>query len=135
MCDRIALSGNLNKGELYMFFFKKKTDSTDTPDTPLKRKAKAMPMTKKVQFCYIKPDELTALLSGDLTSVLTLEPVNYYAEKNRYWLCVFYYKEDYSEIIMRFELYENDRKTSATDYYEINKELYSRILLKFGQRI
>ena len=118
-----------------MFFFKKKTEKAEMPDTPLKREAKAMPMTKKVQFCYIKPDELTTLLNGDLSSVLTLEPVNYYAEKNRYWLCVFYYTEDYSEIIMRFELYENDRKTTATDYYEINKELYSRILLKFGQRI
>lgn len=118
-----------------MFFFKKKTEKAETPDTPLKRKAKAMSMTKKVQFCYIKPDELTTLLNGDLSSVLTLEPVNYYAEKNRYWLCVFYYTEDYSEIIMRFELYENDRKTTATDYYDINKELYSRILLKFGQRI
>ena len=112
-----------------MFFFKKKTAGKDTADTPLKRKAKAMPMTKKVQFCYIK------LLNGDINSVLTLEPVNYYAEKNRYWLCVFYYTEDYSEIIMRFELYENDRKATATDYYEINKELYSRILLKFGQRV
>ena len=40
-----------------MFFFKKKTAGRDTADTPLKRKAKAMPMTKKVQFCYIKPDE------------------------------------------------------------------------------
>lgn len=48
-----------------MFFFKKKTAGRDTADTPLKRKAKAMP----------------------------------------------------------------------TDYYEINKELYSRILLKFGQRV
>lgn len=35
-----------------MFFFKKKTAGKDTADTPLKRKAKAMPMTKKVQFCY-----------------------------------------------------------------------------------
>lgn len=118
-----------------MFFFKKKTAGKDTADTPLKRKAKSMPMTKKVQFCYIKSDELDMLLNGDINSVLMLEPVNYYAEKNRYWLCVFYYTEDYSEIIMRFELYENDRKTTATDYYEINKELYSRILLKFGQRV
>ena len=36
-----------------MFFFKKKTDKTESADTPLKRKAKTMPMTKKVQFCYI----------------------------------------------------------------------------------
>lgn len=31
-----------------MFFFKKKTDKTESADTPLKRKAKTMPMTKKV---------------------------------------------------------------------------------------
>ena len=51
-----------------MFFFKKKTADRDTADTPLKRKAKAMPMTKKVQFCYIKPDELAVrfLLHGGL---------------------------------------------------------------------
>lgn len=79
----------LIKRGAYMFFFKKKTAGNDTADTPLKRKAKAMPMTKKVQFCYIKPDELNMLLNGDISSVLTLEPVNYYAEKNRYWLCVF----------------------------------------------
>ena len=54
-----------------MFFFKKKTDKTNTADTPLRRKAKAMPMTKKVQFCYIKPDELNMLLNGDISSVLT----------------------------------------------------------------
>lgn len=51
-----------------MFFFKKKTAGRDTADMPLKRKAKAMPMTKKVQFCYIKPDELNMLLNGDISS-------------------------------------------------------------------
>lgn len=117
-----------------MLFFKKKKEQ-EHADTPLKAKAKSLPMTKKVQFCYIKPSELSELIGSDVNAVLTLEPVNYYAEKNRYWLCVFYYNEDYSEIIMRFELYENDRKTSALDYYEISKELYSKILLKFGQRI
>ena len=115
-----------------MFLFGKKNKTTEPP---LGKRAKAMPYTKKVQFCYLDIAELKAMLTEDINSVTTLEPVNYYAEKNRYWLCVFYYTEDYSEIIMRFELYENDRKTTATDYYEINKELYSRILLKFGQRV
>ena len=55
-----------------MFFFKKKTDKTESADTPLKRKVKAMPMTKKVQFCYIKPDELTTLLNGDRRKNVTI---------------------------------------------------------------
>ncbi len=106
-----------------------------TAEPPLSKKAKSLPKTKKVQFCYIKPQELKAQLAADIGSVLSLEPVNYYAEKNRFYQCVFYFSEDYSEIIMRFELYENDRKTDATDYYEITKELYAKILLKFGQRV
>lgn len=75
------------------------------------------------------------MLTDDITSVLTLEPVNYYAEKNRYWQCIFFFDEEYTEIIMRFELYENDRKTFGGDYRTISKELYGKILLKFGQRL
>ena len=75
------------------------------------------------------------MLDSDLYSVLTLEPVNYYASKNRFYQCVFSYNEGYEEIIMVFELYENDHKTASTDFYAIDKELYAKILLKFGQRI
>lgn len=75
------------------------------------------------------------MLADDKSSVLTLEPVNYYAEKNKFYQCVFYYDEGYENIIMQFEHYENDRKTSSTDYYEIGFELFAKILLKFGQRV
>lgn len=106
-----------------------------TEDPPVAKKAKLLPSTKKVQFCYIKPKELEQMLTDDINAVLTLEPVNYYAEKNRYWQCVFFFDEEYAEIIMRFELYENDRKTFGGDYRVISKELYGKILLKFGQRL
>jgi hypothetical protein len=115
-----------------MFGFLKKNKVPAEP--PLAKKAKTMPYSKKVQFCYLKPAELTAQLDEDINSVLTLTPVNYYAEKNRYYQCVFYYNDDYSEILMNFELYENDIKKSSTAFYSIDMELYSKILLKFGQK-
>ncbi len=115
-----------------MFGFLKKSKAPADP--PLAKKAKAMPYTKKVQFCYLKLQELTAQLEEDTASVLTLTPVNYYAEKNRYYQCVFYHNDDYSEIFMNFELYENDIRKSSTPFYSIDMELYSKILLKFGQK-
>ena len=115
-----------------MFGFLKKNKVPAEP--PLAKKAKTMPYSKKVQFCYLKPAELTAQLDEDINSVLALTPVNYYAEKNRYYQCVFYYNDDYSEILMNFELYENDIKKSSTAFYSIDMELYSKILLKFGQK-
>ncbi len=114
-----------------MLFFGKKNK---TAEPPLSKKAKALPYTKKVQFCYLKQDELKAMLETDLNSVLALEPVNYYASKDKFYLCVFYYNEGYEEILMNFELHENDRKVWGGEYYAIDKELYRRILLKFGQR-
>lgn len=115
-----------------MFGLFKKNKAPAEP--PLAKKAKAMPYSKKVQFCYLKPSELISQLEEDITSVLALTPVNYYAEKNRYYLCVFYHNEEYSEILMNFELYENDIKKSSTPFYSIDMELYSKILLKFGQK-
>lgn len=101
----------------------------------LSKEAKLLPYTKKVQFCYINPKDLERQLTENIEAVLSLEPVNYYAEKNRFFQCIFFFNGDYSEIIMRFELFENDRKTFGGEYRRISKELYSRILLKFGQRI
>ncbi len=115
-----------------MLFFGKKNKAAEPA---ISKKAKNMPYSKKVQFCFIKTDELTEMLENDISGVLTLEPVNYYASKNKFYLCVFYYNEGYEEIIMNFELHENDHKVWGGNYYIINKELYSKILLKFGQRI
>lgn len=115
-----------------MSFFKRKHK---TEDPPLAKKAKLMPSAKKVQFCYIKPKELEQMLTDDITSVLTLEPVNYYAEKNRFWQCTFFFNDERTDIIMRFELYENDRKTYGGEYRQITRDLYAKILLKFGQRL
>lgn len=115
-----------------MPLFKRKSK---TQEPPIAKRAKLMPCTKKVQFCYIKPKELEQMLSDDITSVLALEPVSYYAEKTRFWQCTFFYDNEYNEIIMRLELYENDRKTFGGEYRTISKELYGKILLKFGQRL
>lgn len=113
-------------------FFRKKSTVTEDSTSKL---AKTLPRTKKVQFCYLKPQELEKSLDEDITAVLTLEPVNYYAEKSRFWQCVFFFDDEYNNIVMRFELYENDRKTYGGKYRKIGKELYAKILLKFGQKL
>ena len=44
----------------------------------------------------------------------------YYAEKNRFWQCVFFLDDEYNNIVMRFELYENDRKTNLGKYRKVS---------------
>ncbi|MBD5116037.1 MAG: hypothetical protein HDT48_00800 [Ruminococcaceae bacterium] len=117
-----------------MLFFKKKPKNGETEDNTA-RLVKTLPRSKKVQFCYLKPQELEKTLDEDISSVLAFEPVNYYAEKNRFWQCVFFFDDEYNNIVMRFELFENDRKTYGGKYRRIEKELYAKILLKFGQRV
>ncbi len=113
-------------------FFKRKNKEEEKG---LAKAAKALPYSKKVQFCYIKPKDLEQQLKENIHSVLEFEPVNYYAEKNRYYQCVFYFNSDCSTIIMRFELFENDIKTFEGECRQISKELFEKILLKFGQRL
>lgn len=112
-----------------MFLFGKKKQKDTAP------KPKAMPYTKKVQFVYKPPKDMHNMLERDLNEILDLEPVNYYADKRKYYQFVFYYNEDYSEIYLQPELYENDIKTKSFNVYSIDKELYKKILLKFGQRV
>lgn len=116
-----------------MLFFKKKQKEEAAEDN-IARLAKTLPRTKKVQFCHSKPQELEKALNEDINAVLTFEPVNYYAEKNRFWQCVFFFDNEYNNIVMRFELFENDRKIYGGKYRRIEKGLYAKILLKFGQR-
>ncbi len=115
-----------------MFFKKKKKEGLG--ENTVIEFAKTLPHTKKVQFCYLKPKELEEMLDNDINSVLKLQPVNYYAEKSRFWQCVFFFDDEYNNIVMRFELYENDRKSYNGKYRSITEELYGKILMKFGQR-
>ena len=99
------------------------------------KRAESLPRTKKVQFLPVDIDEVEELLSADLRAVLTLEPVNYYATKDRYLLCTFYYEEDYSEIYFRFEQRVNDLPKGKSRLYTCDKVLMRDILRKFGVNI
>ncbi|MCI8604233.1 MAG: hypothetical protein HFE79_08855 [Ruminiclostridium sp.] len=116
-----------------MFFGKKKRPGF--AEDSVTKYVKTLPRTKKVQFCYLKPKELEEMLDKDISSVLILQPVNYYAEKSRFWQCVFFFDDEYNNIVMRFELYEKDRKSYGGKYRRISAELYGKILMKFGQRL
>ncbi len=115
-----------------MLFFKKKDKEAPSDE---KKAARAMPRTKKVQFLPMKLSELTELLNSDLNAITGLEPVNYYASKDKYIQCTFYFTDDYSEVYLNCELYENDFMRGSTPYYKADYELMKKTVIKFGQRI
>lgn len=112
--------------------FKKKIRIGKTEE---EKRAESLDMTKKVQFEPQDIAEVEAALDSDLRSVLKFNPVNYYATKNRYLLCTFYYEEDYSEIYMQFEFRRDDLPAGKSKIYAIDKVLMRDILRKFGQNI
>lgn len=115
-----------------MFGLFKKTKIGKTED---ERRAESLPRTKKVQFEPLTIAETDQLITQDLRNVLNFTPVNYYATKNKYLLCTFYYEEDYSEVWFRFELRIDDLPHGRTKVYKIDKILMRDILRKFGQNI
>ena len=103
--------------------------------TEEEKRAESLPRTKKVQFEPLSIAETEQQLEKDLRSVISFNPVNYYATKNKYLLCTFYFEEDYSEIWFRFELRSDDLPCGHTKVYKIDKLLMRDILRKFGQNI
>lgn len=112
-------------------FFKKKSPAASEEE----KRAQALPRTKKVQFEPMKIAEAEQALEQDIREVLSFVPVNYYATKNSYLLCVFYFEEDYSEIFMRFEYRVDDLPRGKSRFYSIDKVLMRDILRKFGVNI
>ncbi len=115
---------------MFGLFKKKKILKTEE-----EKRAESLPRTKKVQFEPLKIAETESLLENDLRAVLEFTPVNYYATKNSYLLCTFFYEEDYSEIYMRFELRVDDLPRGKSRLYTIDKLLMRDILRKFGVNI
>ena len=109
--------------------FKKNTRSEED------RRAESLPLTKKVQFEALPLKQVETEMDGDLRAVIGYTPVNYYATKDKYLLCIFYYNEDYSEIYMRFEYRVDDLPRGKTKLWTIDKDLMRDILRKFGQNI
>lgn len=99
------------------------------------KRAESLPLTKKVQFEALPLKQVETAMDSDLRTVLGYTPVNYYATKEKYLLCIFYYKEDYSEIFMRFEYRVDDLPRGRTKLWAVDKDLMRDILRKFGQNI
>ncbi len=113
--------------------FGKKKPSKDQKE--LASKVLSLPKKKIVQFSYLKPKELESLLDADVNAVLNFEPSNYYALKSQFYDCVFYYDEIYTQIYMQFQLIEKDKKTYQGSFYPVTLELFSQVLMKFGQKL
>lgn len=97
--------------------------------------AERLPKTKKVQYTPQKLTELIPLLNENTEALLSLEPVNYYASKNEFLQCTFYYTEDYSTVYFSVDYFEYDRAVSSTPFYRADYELMKRALRRFGQQI
>lgn len=115
---------------MFGLFGKKKVGKSEE-----EKRAEALARTKKVQFEPMKIADAEALLEQDMRAVLDFSPVNYYATKNSYLLCTFFYEEDYSQIYMRFEYRVDDLCRGKSRFYEIDKILMRDILRKFGVNI
>ena len=115
-----------------MFGFLKKAKIGKTEE---EKRAESLPLTKKVQFEPMSVSDAEQQVDSDLRAVLGFTPVNYYATKDRYLLCTFWYDDDYSEIYMRFELRVDDLPHGKTRLYQIDKVLMRDMLRKFGQNI
>ncbi len=113
-----------------MFLFRKKP-----PVSEEKRAAMALPKTKEVQYLPRKITEVTELLNNDLNNLFSFEPVNYYASKETYLKCTFFYSEDYSRVYFVIQFYKNDSPQSATPFYKADYALMKRALTKFGVHI
>lgn len=115
---------------MFGLFKKSKTGKSEE-----EKRAEALEYTKKVQFETVPLDRVEAELSENLRTVLQYTPVNYYATKDSYLLCIFYYNEGYTEIYMRFEYRVNDYPKGKTRLFTLDRELMRDILRKFGQNI
>lgn len=98
-------------------------------------RAESLPRTKKVQFEAMPIERVEQQLGADIRAILEYAPVNYYATKNSFLLCVFYYTEDYGEVYFRLEYHLNDQQKGKTRVFAADKELMRDVLRRFGQNI
>ncbi len=96
------------------------------------QQAVLLPRNKKVQFDPMPIDSVDEQLGADINAILEYSPANYYAVKDSYLLCVFYFNDDYSEIYMQLEYYTDDKFKGKTRCFKIERELMEAVLRKFG---
>jgi len=112
-----------------MFFRKKILKS------PEQKEAEALPKTKKVQYVTVDLKELKQKLDENQEELTKLEPVNYYASKDTFLQCTFYYNEDYSTVYFNVEYFAGDRAMLTTPYYKSDYALMKKALRFFGVQI
>lgn len=78
---------------MFNFFRNKAPTKSD-----IQKHAETLGKIKKVQFEPRKISEAENELDSDINIILSYNPVNYYAAKNRFLQCTFYYNLDYSDI-------------------------------------
>lgn len=111
-------------------FFRKKIFKSDE-----QKAAEALPKTKKVQYCTVDINELKQKLDENQEALLELEPVNYYASKDTFLQCTFFFDESYQSVYFVIEHFSYDRAVLTTPYYKSDYALMKKAVRFFGQQI
>ena len=87
---------------------------------------------RKISYVDCGIDELKEGMSADVTHILKLTPVNYYAVKNEYILALIYTNADYSENYVQFKRISFEKQTGETEIYALDGVTVSKALAKVG---
>lgn len=112
---------------MFSFLHKKSAEKS----IPLKKKTDNM-KCRKMNYVDEDFDGLAESVKTDISAIMRLKPVNYYATKTKYIMAKIYTNEDYSENYIQLFRYENEHKSGESDIFPIDKELLSRFLAKVG---
>lgn len=112
-----------------MFSFLKKKAKEEEP--PLKKRIKDL-KCRKINFVDEDFDGLCKDMKQDVSAIIKLKPVNYYAIKNQYIMGMVYSEDDFSENFVQFLHFESERQTGKSDIYPLDPELTVRVLAKVG---
>lgn len=87
---------------------------------------------RKISYVDCGIDELKEGMSADVTHILKLTPVNYYAVKNEYILALIYTNADYTENYVQFKRISFEKQTGETEIYALDGVTVSKALAKVG---
>lgn len=118
----------LVRGKNMFSFFKSKKAGENTP---VSKKISSM-KCRKISYVYTDFNSLCNGMQADCSYILKLEPVNYYAEKNKYIVANIYTSNGFDENYVQFFKYTSERECGKSDIFPLDRYTLSKTLAKVG---
>ncbi len=90
---------------------------------------------KRINVNYVSLDELLPQMATDMLAAGKLIPVNYYATKLKFIEAFVYYLPDYSQAMIRYIFYVNEKPEKTSDFFELSYDSLSMLFAKIGMYI